>query len=236
MLGASATAGPGLLEAVLLDMDGTAADTEPQWLIAETAYAQKFGAPWTEDDAHQMVGKPIATTTSALRERTGSGQSHEEILDFLLVRLVEAISSGSAGLRPGVAGLISRLKEAGIPIALVTSSHRPLADALVGALPEGTFDAVVSADDVKQLKPHPEPYLVAMEKLGVSPRGCVVVEDSPSGIASGLAAGAHVVGIRCVVELPEVPGLSRVGSASELTLPVLSQIVAGKVLDTTRPV
>lgn len=236
MPGAAATVERGLLEAVLLDMDGTAADTEPQWLIAETQYAQQFGATWTEEDAHRMVGKPIVTTTNALRERTGSDHSHEEILGFLLERLVEAISSGRAGLRPGIKGLITRLKEAGVPIALVTSSHRPMADALVATLPEGTFDAVVSADDVQQLKPHPEPYLLAMQQLGVGPQGCVVVEDSPSGIASGMAAGANVVGIPCIVDLPQVDGLSQFRSAGELTLPVLSQIVSGEVFNTTQPV
>lgn len=220
------------LEAVLIDMDGTAADTEPHWFAAEAKYASQYGKPWGTEDAHKLVGTPIRTTTTALRERTDSGHSHEEILAFLIEQMVGAISTGEANPRPGILELLAQLKEAGIPVALVTSSHAPLAEAFVRTLPPGTFAAVISADDVKNLKPHPEPYLRAAAQLGVDPSLCVALEDSPSGVASAVASGAKVIGIPCVVDVPRAENLSRVGSAEELTIPLLRRIVEGEVVDT----
>ena len=220
------------LEAVLIDMDGTAADTEPHWYAAEAEYVEQYGESGDMDDARKLVGTPIVTTTNALRERTGSDDTHEEILAFLIEELVEAISTGRAAPRPGILELIDALDDAGIPTALVTSSHAPLAQAFVGALLPRTFDAVVSGDDVKNLKPDPEPYLLAASKLGVDPAQCVVLEDSPSGIGSGIASGASVIGIPCIVDVPKRENLSRVACAAELSIPLLVRIAAGEVVDT----
>jgi sugar-phosphatase len=79
---------------------------------------------------------------------------------------------------------------------IVTSSTRPLAELRLrtAGLPVPT--GLVTADDVKNGKPHPEPYLKASSALGFPPDECVVVEDVPSGIRSGKAAGSKVIAFR----------------------------------------
>ena len=103
--------------------------------------------------------------------------------------------------QPGAERLLKSL-HGRVPLALVTMSYRSLADAVLDALPVGTFSAVVTGDQVTYGKPHPEPYLRACQALGVRPQDCVVIEDSPAGIGSGLAAGAQVVAMPHVAPLP----------------------------------
>ncbi|MFM8381279.1 MAG: HAD family hydrolase, partial [Actinomycetota bacterium] len=68
---------------------------------------------------------------------------------------------------------------------------------------ENVFVAPVVGDEVAEDKPNPEQYLLAAEKLGVNPRDCLAIEDSPTGARSALAAGCWVLGVPNVVKIPE---------------------------------
>ena len=73
---------------------------------------------------------------------------------------------------------------------------------VVSALPDGAFDVSVVGDDVERGKPHPDPYLLAAERLGVDITQCIAIEDSPTGVASALAAGATVLAVPHHVDVP----------------------------------
>ncbi len=88
-----------------------------------------------------------------------------------------------------------------MPNALVTSSERQIMEAVIPKLGM-TFGATVCAEDVRQSKPAPEPYLLAAELLGVEPAGCVVLEDSPNGVAAAEAAGCLVVAVPSLLPIP----------------------------------
>lgn len=92
---------------------------------------------------------------------------------------------------------VDDLNAEGIPCAVVTSSSRLKMDNLYAQLPSfrSRFAAVITSDLVTHSKPHPEPYLIGADAIGVSAERCYVFEDSLSGIASGKAAGATVVGL-----------------------------------------
>jgi HAD superfamily hydrolase (TIGR01509 family) len=101
---------------------------------------------------------------------------------------------------PGVPELVPALARE-MPLAIASGARRAEIETVLAAAGlRAFFGAVVGADDVAQGKPHPEPYLSAMERLaasapGLRPEDCVVVEDSPPGIAAGLAAGMKVVAV-----------------------------------------
>ena len=223
--------GYGPPSAVLFDMDGTLVDTEPWWFQAEHAYAERFGGTWSQADALAVVGTPLIMTTSGLEKATGSGETHQQIRDHLVAYLLGKYESDGLPWRPGMQELTARLHAQGVPMALVTSSHRPLADAVAARLPQGFFGAVVSADDVQHVKPDPEPYLTALARLGTRPQSSVAIEDSPSGLASAKASGANVVGIPCMSPVEASPGLSRLPDAHHLSDQVLARIAAGEVID-----
>ena len=217
--------------AVLFDMDGTLIDTEPWWGEAEAAYARRFSKNWTHEQAMAMVGRPIVVTGLALKDFTGSPETPQEIGDWIGAYVADKGRVGPLPFRPGALELLAALREAGVPVALVTSTFRPVVAPMLEGVPFD-FDAVVTGSDVARLKPDPEPYLMAMEALGVTPEETVVLEDSNAGVQAGLAAGARVIAIPHMVPVPPEPGLSRVASIEQVDFALLAQILGGTAVDT----
>lgn len=202
--------------AVLWDMDGTLVDTEPYWIAAEHDIVEEHGGTWTEELAHQLVGQDLLVAATFIRDNSAVDWSPERIVDEMLGRVIGKVSE-HIPWRPGARELLEALKAEGVPSALVTMSWRSLADAVLGALPEGTFDVVVTGDEVSHGKPHPEPYRAAARLLGVSPEDCVAIEDSPTGVRSAVAAGVPTLAVPHVVSVPEMAGAVHLGSLAGLT-------------------
>ena len=219
---------PALPTAVLWDMDGTLIDSEPYWIAAEIELVGAHGGVWSHQDALGLIGNALPDSAQILREH-GVDLDGAQITEFLLHRVARQVAR-AVPWQPGALGLLTALAAAGVPCALVTSSYRMLTAPLVAAAP-GVFGAVVGGDDVTHGKPHPEPYLRAAALLGVDPRDCVAVEDSPPGIRSALDSGARTIGVRGLVPVAPQPGLSRVASLADLTVHDLCLVARGDVLD-----
>jgi HAD superfamily hydrolase (TIGR01509 family) len=213
--------------AVLWDMDGTLVDTEPAWFAAEHALVAEHGGTWSDEHARAIVGSALLTGAAYIREHGGVDLPPARIVEQLLDRVVAAVHRGLVW-RPGARELLLALRAEGVPCALVTMSYARLTDAVVATLPPGTFDAVVSGDQVRHGKPHPEPYLTAAAGLGVPVGDCVAVEDSLTGVRSAEAAGAAVVAVPHVVPVPAGPGRVVVPSLEGVTPGELAAL-AGEV-------
>jgi HAD superfamily hydrolase (TIGR01509 family) len=134
---------------------------------------------------------------------------------------------------PGAQELLTTVHGAGLSTALVTTTPRRLADLVIthieAGFPDGgPFDVTVCGDEVPARKPDPAPYLQAMTALGVSPQGCVVIEDSLVGVTSGLAAGAAVIGVAGLQAVPPAPGLVQVDTLEGIGLSELADVLAGR--------
>ncbi|MDR2675772.1 MAG: HAD family phosphatase [Opitutaceae bacterium] len=100
------------------------------------------------------------------------------------------------GALPGVAAFLRRLRDAGVPFAVGSSTHRPNIDTILDALGfTGLFAGIVTAEDVRAGKPHPEVFLRAAGKIAREPRHCVVFEDALAGIQAARAAGMKAVAV-----------------------------------------
>ena len=190
--------------AVLWDMDGTLVDTEPYWIEAEFQIVESFGGQWSDEHAHHLVGSDLIDAAEYIIANSPVTLTPVELVERLLDHVVASIRR-EIPWRPGARELLSALNSAGIPCALVTMSWRRFADAVIEALPPGSFVEVVCGDDVTHGKPHPEPYLTAAQRLGVRPEDCVAIEDSPTGMASACAAGCWVIGVPNVRDLEPAP-------------------------------
>jgi beta-phosphoglucomutase-like phosphatase (HAD superfamily) len=213
--------------AILWDMDGTLIDSEPYWIQAETDLCAQHGVTWTRDDGLTIIGRPLGYSAEVLRSR-GVDLEIEEIIDRL-VGEVSARVRTAVPWQDDARSLLDRVLEARIPCALVTMSYRTLTDALTDQAP--VFEVVVSGDIVANGKPHPEPYLMAAELLGVPIERCLAIEDSGPGVASAHASGARTVGVVRLNPIESLPGLSRVESLDILTDDVIGAIMGGEVVD-----
>lgn len=195
--------------AVLFDLDGTLLDSEDLWWAAECSVVSAWGGTWTREDQAHCLGGPLERVTAYMKERTGAPQTPEAIGEELLATMESLLRAGDLHWRPGALELLSACRAAGVPTALVSASHRRLLDAVADAvegypgMPDPAFDVTVAGDEVNEGKPHPEPYLEAARLLGVEIGRCVVIEDSPTGVASGQASGAFVLAVPHLVEIPD---------------------------------
>ena len=206
---------PSLPAAVLWDMDGTLVDSEPYWMAEEEALVSAAGGVWSHEDALELVGSDLLVSAQIILERSPVTGTPEQVVQALLDGVVARMTE-EMPWRPGAQQLLAALGRRGVPCALVTMSWTPLADVLLARVPEGTFDTVVTGDQVRLGKPHPEPYLEAARRLGVDPARCVAVEDSPTGAASATAAGVPTVVVPHIVEVPAMPGAVQVATLEGL--------------------
>src|SRR6476620_7833642 len=133
----------GLPAAVFWDMDGTLVDTEPYWITAEHAIVEEAGGVWNDEYAHQLVGNDLMVSAEFIRDNSPVSLDPVQIIEELLRRVIAQVGE-HVPWRPGAVELLTALGDAGVPNALVTMSWRSLADAVVAALPEGTFTAVIT--------------------------------------------------------------------------------------------
>lgn len=213
------------MDALLWDMDGLLVDTEPLWTRAEHDLAAHLGGTFTAQTKAAIVGTRLDVAVPIILRSLGVPATPEAVQDgaqFLLDRMTELFAT-PVGLRPGAAELLAQVAAVGIPQALVSSSFRVLVDAVL-AHGAGPFAVTLPGDEVGAGKPDPEPYRTAAERLGVDPRRCVVLEDSPAGVASGVAAGCAVVAVPSVPFVPPA-GVLVVPSLDEIALPVLTDLV-----------
>lgn len=209
-------------------MDGTLIDSEPYWIGVEMELAQRFNVPWTYEDGLAMVGQAMDISARTLQER-GVAMSTVEITDYMIASVAAQVRA-TIPWQADARALLDEVVAAGIPCALVTMSYTPLAEAFLEFVPN-TFSVVVTGDTVEHGKPHPEPYLKAARELGVDITSCVAIEDSPAGVASGQASGAHTIGVQRHVPVQPLAGVSRVASLENVNVKVLGQMVQGLVLD-----
>jgi len=204
------------MSAILFDMDGTIIDSEPLWLQAEIQVMAELGCHWDEQDQINCLGGPMERTEKYMQDRSGNvkpygyfGQRLNEVMKLKFVKDLELI--------PNALELITKSKEAGLKTALVTASGRELMNSALTRFPESSFDIAISRDDVANSKPHPEPYLMAAEKLKVKITECLVLEDSMTGVRAGLDSGAQVVAISHIIPIANEKNLRVISNLSEIT-------------------
>ena len=191
--------------AVLWDMDGTIVDTEPYWIAAEHEIVEMHGGTWSLEHGKAVVGKDLLDTGAYVRDNGPVPLTPHEIVEMLLDRVIASVRR-EIPWRPGARELLADCRSSGAATALVTMSWRRFATEVVDALPNSSFDTLVVGDDVAKGKPHPEPYVLAAERLGVDSRDCLAIEDSPTGVASALAAGCTVLAVPHMVPIPVPEG------------------------------
>ncbi|GIJ23735.1 phosphoglycolate phosphatase [Micromonospora lutea] len=216
--------------AVLFDMDGTLVDSERLWDVALVELAQRYGGSLSTTARRAIVGTGMADSMRILHDDLG--QPHRDpqaSAEWINGRILELFRTGLQW-RPGALALLGAVRQARIPTALVTSSGRALVEIALDTLGRDSFDVVVCGDEVDSAKPHPEPYLTAARLLGVPIDRCVAIEDSATGVASAVAAGAAVLAVPAEVPLPPTDGVHQLESLLSADLELLSGLLGRRTV------
>jgi beta-phosphoglucomutase len=188
---------PRRFDGVVFDLDGTLCDSEP-FIAAAAAEAlrRRYGITVALEDFAPFVG------AGDDRFISGAAAKHGVMADLsidkpLTYQIYLELIPGALQPIAGAHAFLVALRDAGLRLAMATGSDRPKAYGNLAAirLPEAAFDVLVSAEDITHKKPDPETFLVAIERLGLDPARCLVVEDAWNGVLAGRAAGCEVLGV-----------------------------------------
>lgn len=178
------------IKAVIFDMDGVIFDTERIYLEDWTKVFKKYGYEMKKEIYLSVMGRGRKVVKEVFRKHFGQELPIEKMYkekDFLLN---EAINNNKIPLKEGAIEILNFLGNNGYKIALASSAKRDriLKQVELAGIKE-KFKIIVSGDDVKNNKPDPEIFLKAAKGLDVSPKQCIVIEDSTSGICAASKAG-----------------------------------------------
>ena len=211
-------------EAVLFDNDGLLLDTEAVWTRGEQRLFEARGKEFTLDHKRSLVGSSEKVAAAKLVRFLDEPGGEKAIMEELNELVLEELESGVDAMVGG-RELLAELNRRAIPVALISNSPMKFirrSHEMAGTgLP---FGAVVSGHEVPMAKPAPDAYLEGCRQLGVEPsKRSVALEDSPSGVAAGLAAGLFVIGV------PSVPGID-LGEADLVVESLEDDAVVAKLL------
>lgn len=185
-----------MLKAVIFDLDGLLADTEPLSfrIYQELLAPYGLGFPLSHYAAHYS-GRTAIANLQQCRQEFGLDTSVEELL--LRTKEIERrLLAEGVALKKGAYALLNHLRTEGLSIALATSSVKDRAEGILkSAGIIDYFDVFVCAADIQHSKPHPEIFLKAVQKLGLLPMECLVLEDSEAGVEAAFRAGIPVIHI-----------------------------------------
>jgi beta-phosphoglucomutase family hydrolase len=184
----------GPFKAYLFDCDGTIADSMPLHYVAWKTVLAEWNCEFAEELFYSWGGMPVTEIIASLNERHGLAMPVEEI-----ERRKEGMYYEILPTLKAVPEVLEHIEfsHGKIPFAVVSGSTR---DSVTKSLETlgilEKFDTLVCAGDYRNSKPHPEPFLLAAQRLGVAPEDCLVFEDTEMGIQSATAAGMASVKIQ----------------------------------------
>lgn len=185
---------PHPIEAIIFDLDGTLVQTEPIHCEAWLQVLSRRGYQYDEEWFSQWIGTAdrfLANSVIEEHQLPIPARVLQKEKEVLLHKLVVQKNQAFPGIEEGLKELHGVL-----PLAIATNSARRDTQFLFQSTPIASYmDAILTADDVQELKPAAEMYLLAAQHLGVSPKNCLVMEDSPAGSLAARRAGMYVLGL-----------------------------------------
>ena len=182
--------------AAIFDFDGTIASTGDLWVEVDRAFLSRRGLEYDPSFSIEMAALGFTDGAQYCIDHFGLDETVQGICDEWN-RMGAEFYASCVELRSGAEAYIRALKDHGIKIALATTNAREVIDSTMPRVDiDGLFDVRVHGAEVPRSKHHPDIYLEAAHRLGVSPRDCVVFEDIEPAVRSASRAGCTVCGVR----------------------------------------
>ena len=191
-----------MLKAVIFDMDGVVADSEPLHLKAENMTLSPYKVQITQEDCLEFMGRSSKQLMASLIQKYSIKVDLEEIFLKHKENLLQLYKNEITPIK-GSLSLLQWFKEKKYPLALASSSSTQLVESVIKNFRiDDIFDAVVTGSEIKKFKPAPDIFLEAAVRLSVEPEKILVIEDSAAGVTAAKSAGMYCVGFRS----PHTPG------------------------------
>ena len=181
-----------LFRAAIFDMDGLLINSERIIMQACMLAASEFGISYTQSDYVELIGRAAPDSTRVMTAQLGGASNFANVMQR--VDEILEVSDNYFPLKIGALEIVKHFHTQGIPCGVASSSYQNIIkDRLskVGILEY--FSIITSGDEVVRGKPHPDIYLLAIEKLGIPAQECIAFEDSEFGARAAIAAGLEVV-------------------------------------------
>jgi HAD superfamily hydrolase (TIGR01509 family) len=183
------------VQAVIFDMDGVIVDSEPYSMQALIDTLRQYGVEPTEDELQRSYGRRVRDDFVDYFSRHGVTADVNIAIAHKHARYYH-LAAGHLQPLPGVVALLRRLRDHGYSLALASSGDRvKVAFGMQALALIGSFEAVVTGDDVSHSKPDPEIYLIAAQRLRVPPAACIAIEDAPAGVKAAKRAGMRCIAV-----------------------------------------
>jgi HAD superfamily hydrolase (TIGR01509 family) len=183
------------IRAVIFDLDGVLADSEPWWNEIDAKLLSAYGVTYHGEHHREVLGVSYPLAIDFYKKSFGLTAPAEEMMRRRGEIAVEFFAS-KIGLFPNVQEVLEELRRLKIRLGLATSSVSASARPFLDRHRLTTFfEVIVTGDEVSHGKPDPEIYLFAAQKLNVATTECLVIEDSLSGVAAARAAKMRVAAI-----------------------------------------
>ncbi|QUB64764.1 HAD family phosphatase [Prevotella melaninogenica] len=188
-----------MVKACLFDLDGVVFDTEPLYTLFWRNLDKRL-RPNIDNFEHIIKGQTLVQIYD--KYFAGEEKKQEEITAFVN----EYEQNMSFNYITGFEDFVKDVRSKGIKTAVVTSSNLEKMQNVYNKHPEfkGYFDEILTSEDFEESKPSPDCYLKAAARFGVSPKECIVFEDSFNGLRSGIASGARVIGLATTNPVAEI--------------------------------
>jgi HAD superfamily hydrolase (TIGR01509 family) len=185
-----------MIRAAIFDMDGLLIDSEPLWQRAETEIFGDLGLRLTSEMCRQTVGMRALEMVSHWHDRhPWSGATPVEVMHRIIARLEQLVQSVATPME-GVMEAFAKLSAANIRMVVASSSPQAVIDSVIESFRLGRYiQFALSAEAERYGKPHPAIFLTAAERLGVSPKECIVFEDSIAGVIAAKAARMTTIAV-----------------------------------------
>jgi HAD superfamily hydrolase (TIGR01509 family) len=184
-----------MLSAVIFDLDGVLADSEPWWNEIDAALLADYGVTYRGEYHQNVVGVSYRLAVKFYKKAFGLSVSTEKMMRRR-GEIATEFFANRVGLFPNVEEGLEELRQMKLHLAVATSSvsasARPFLDRYQLT---GFFEIIVTGEEVERGKPAPDIYLCAAQKLGIPADKCLVVEDALPGVAAAKAAKMRVAAI-----------------------------------------
>ena len=177
-----------VIKAVIFDMDGVLVDSMKYHIKSWIKSFWVYGIPVTEEEIALMEGSNSLEIIEHFSKKYKVKLTKKDKEKLYSIKTHEFDRGFRFRVYPHAYKLLDLLKRKGIHRALVTGGNKKLVGKIIRKEFKGYFEAVVTGDDTKKAKPHPEPYLRGLKKLGFKPSEVIVVENAPLGIKSAKRA------------------------------------------------